>query len=178
MVPLIKSLNLILHSFSVSHLYFDKKRNKTDNRNLICHENGKMYLKNVRTKLILFHYIRAKLSDLNIHDRFRILFSGTSNVCHSTAECPPNAICEPRGGGISYMEGQCVCRNGYFMKASGKSRKCIEIADFGELCYMNEQCQFRLGHESHCDDRTRQCACRTGAHYVLTENACFNSSSE
>lgn len=108
---------------------------------------------------------------------FYYLFSvGTSNVCHSTSDCPPNAICEPRGGGITYMEGQCVCRNGYFMKASGKSRECIQIADYGELCYLSEQCQFRLGHESICFNR--QCACRSGAHYVISENACFNSSSK
>lgn len=124
-------------------------------------------------KLIPFLPIRAILSDFNIQS---IFFSGTSNVCHSTAECPRNAVCEPRGGGISYMEGQCVCRNGYFMKASGKSRECYEIADYGELCYLNEQCQFRLGHESHCFNR--QCACRPGAHFVITENACFNSSSK
>lgn len=84
------------------------------------------------------------------------------------------------------MEGQCVCRQGYFMKASNDqktsndqkkaSRKCIQIADFGELCYLNEQCTFRLGHESHCHNS--QCSCRSGTHYVVEENGCFNSSSE
>lgn len=98
--------------------------------------------------------------------------SGTSNVCHLTADCPLNSYCEPRSG----WDGQCVCSDGYFMKSSGKLRECIRIADYGELCYMNKQCEFRLGLEAEC--RNGQCSCKDGAHYVVNENACFNSSSE
>lgn len=102
--------------------------------------------------------------------------SGTSNVCRDTSECPINSICEARGGGVEFIEGQCVCRSGYFMKTSGKKRECIQIADYGELCFMNEQCEFRLGKESFCVNQ--QCACKPRAHYVVAENACFNSSSK
>lgn len=98
--------------------------------------------------------------------------SGTSNVCHVTTDCPMNAICEPRSG----WDGQCVCRDGYFMKPSGKSRSCIEIADYGELCYLDQQCAFRLGLHAEC--RNGQCGCKEGSHYVVNENACFTSSSE
>ncbi|CAH1727764.1 unnamed protein product [Chironomus riparius] len=123
--------------------------------------------------LVLLQFVIVSLTydDRGIMDSKR----RTSNVCRDTSECPTNAICEPRSGGVyDYMEGQCVCRNGYFMKASGKSRECIEIADYGELCYMNEQCEFRLGKESFCNNG--QCSCKSNSHYVITENACFNSS--
>lgn len=101
-----------------------------------------------------------------------LIISGTSNVCHMTADCPSDSKCEPRSG----HDGQCVCSDGYFMKSSGKQRECIRIADYGELCYMNKQCEFRLGLEAEC--RNGQCSCKEGAHYVANENACFNSSSE
>ncbi|CRK92356.1 CLUMA_CG005932, isoform A [Clunio marinus] len=94
----------------------------------------------------------------------------TSNVCRVTADCPLNAICEPRSG----WDGQCVCRDGYFMKPSGKTRHCIQIADYGELCYMDQQCEFRLGLYAEC--RNGQCACKSNAHYIVNENACFKSS--
>ena len=62
------------------------------------------------------------------------------------------------------------------MKSSGKARSCIEIADYGELCYLKRQCEFRLGLNAEC--KNGQCSCRDGSHYVLNENACFNSSSK
>lgn len=98
--------------------------------------------------------------------------SGTSNVCRSSADCPVNASCEPRSG----LDGQCVCRSGYFMKASGKTRACIQIADYGELCYLNQQCEFRLGTFSEC--KNSQCSCKDGSHYIVSENACVKSSSK
>lgn len=98
--------------------------------------------------------------------------SGTSNVCRSSADCPINASCEPRSG----LDGQCVCRTGYFMKASGKTRACIQIADYGELCYLNQQCEFRLGTFSECYNS--QCSCKDGSHYIVNENACVKSSSK
>jgi hypothetical protein len=95
-------------------------------------------------------------------------------VCQLSSDCPTNSKCEPRSGG---WDGQCVCRDGFFMKSSGKSRQCIEIADYGELCYLNQQCEFRLGLHAEC--KNGQCACKEGiAHYVLNENACFKSSSK
>lgn len=101
-----------------------------------------------------------------------VAVSGTSNVCHASADCPLNAICEPRTG----WDGQCVCRPGYFMRSSGKQRACIQIADFGELCYLDQQCTFRLGLHSECQNG--QCGCKDGSHYVVNENACFKSSSK
>lgn len=103
---------------------------------------------------------------------FFVAVSGTSNVCHASADCPLNAICEPRTG----WDGQCVCRPGYFMRSSGKQRACIQIADFGELCYLDQQCTFRLGLHSECQNG--QCGCKDGSHYVVNENACFKSSSK
>lgn len=99
--------------------------------------------------------------------------SGTSNVCHLTSDCPKNSFCEPRSGG---WDGQCVCQDGYFMQSSGKIRECVPVADYGELCYMNKQCEYRLGREALC--KNGQCACKDGTHYNSNENACFNSSSK
>jgi hypothetical protein len=50
------------------------------------------------------------------------------------------------------------------------------FSDSGELCYLNQQCEFRLGLFSEC--KNGQCACKDGSHYVVNENACFKSSSE
>jgi hypothetical protein len=127
----------------------------------------------VRHKRKFKHNIRFKFKRrVFLYFSFFIVISGTSNVCHVTADCPQNAICEPRTG----RDGQCVCRDGYFMKASGKSRVCIEIADYGELCYLDQQCAFRLGLHSECTNG--QCSCKEGSHYIVNENACFKSSSE
>jgi EB module len=62
------------------------------------------------------------------------------------------------------------------MKASGRSRTCIQIADYGELCYLDQQCEFRLGLYAEC--RNSQCSCKNDSHYVVNENACYKSSSE
>lgn len=62
------------------------------------------------------------------------------------------------------------------MKASGKTRACIQIADYGELCYLNQQCEFRLGTFSEC--KNSQCSCKDGSHYIVAENACVKSSSK
>lgn len=62
------------------------------------------------------------------------------------------------------------------MKASGKSRTCIQIADYGELCYLDQQCEFRLGLYAEC--KNSQCACKNDSHYVVNENACYKSSSK
>lgn len=110
---------------------------------------------------------------LKFKRRFSVLFcviSGTSNVCHVSTDCPMNAYCEPRSG----WDGQCVCRDGYYMQASGKTRACIEIADYGELCYLDQQCAFRLGLHAEC--RNGQCSCKDGSHYIVSENACYKSS--
>lgn len=62
------------------------------------------------------------------------------------------------------------------MKAGGKARACIQIADYGELCYLDQQCEFRLGLHAEC--RNGQCSCKDGSHYIVNDNACFKSSSE
>jgi hypothetical protein len=115
-----------------------------------------------------FKFVRLSIVYLFISS-----ISGTSNVCRLTADCPLNSFCEPRSGG---WDGQCVCQDGYFMRSSGKIRECIPIADYGELCYMNKQCEYRLGLESEC--KNGQCSCKDGTHYNVNENACFNSSSK
>ena len=126
------------------------------------------YKRKIKTKIQL-KFKRSFLLFVSL--LFRVI-SGTSNVCHVSTDCPMNAYCEPRSG----WDGQCVCRDGYYMQASGKTRACIQIADYGELCYLDQQCEFRLGLQAEC--RNGQCSCRVGSHYIVSENACFKSSSK
>lgn len=119
------------------------------------------------------HSVKEKLGSSSCDSELTYFsFSGTSNVCRASADCPMNSQCEMRSG----YDGQCVCRDGYFMKASGKSRACILIADYGELCYLDQQCEFRLGLFAEC--KNGQCSCKDSSHYIVNENACFKSSSK
>lgn len=139
------------------------KWNDRDLWNSICHSNATPHKRKLNSMK------RIKFGSSSSHF---CRFSGTSNVCHVSSDCPLNSTCEPRSG----YDGQCVCKDGYFMKASGKSRACIQIADYGELCYMDQQCEFRLGLFAECQNG--QCSCKDGSHYIVNENACFKSSSE
>ncbi|CAO1440051.1 unnamed protein product [Diamesa hyperborea] len=93
----------------------------------------------------------------------------TSNVCKLDQDCPANAFCENHGD-----DGQCICNVGFFIVPKGRTRECVRISDYEELCYLNEQCHYKLSLDAEC--RNSQCLCKTDSHYVKRENACYKSS--
>lgn len=100
-----------------------------------------------------------------------IFITETSNVCKLDQDCPANAFCENHGD-----DGQCICNVGFFIVPKGRTRECVRISDYEELCYLNEQCHYKLSLDAEC--RNSQCLCKTDSHYVKRENACYKSSSK
>lgn len=100
---------------------------------------------------------------------------GTSNVCQSSNDCPPNAYCEYNSDPLD--TGQCVCNPGFIIVAEHKKRECYPVAkNLGDSCTHDDQCQMAFSTESECFQGT--CDCKLGTHFVRRENTCYKSVSK